>query len=257
MPAYDDLLHTVLDREPDPAGGIRGADVDYEVDGTACTGYLAVPADVAGPVPGVLVVHDWLGVADVVRMRCDMLARLGYAAFAADIYGADTRPSPAEAPAVSGRFYGDTALWRKRVIGAYDRMVSEEAVDPARTAAIGYCFGGSTALQLARAGVDVNAVVSFHGGLSAGPEGEAAGIRAKVLILTGAADPVVPDSAVQAVQDEFRTAPDLDWQVVTYAGAMHAFAVPGVDAPSHGAQYQETADRRSWLAMKDFFAEVL
>lgn len=254
---YSQELQTVLDREPEPAGGVRGSVVDYEVDGTACQGYLAVPADATGPLPGVLVVHDWLGVSDLVRMRCDMLARLGYAAFAADVYGADVRPGPQDAAGVAGSFYGDQALWRTRLTGAFDRFVGDDAVDPSRTAAIGYCFGGASALTLARTGADLRAVVSFHGGLMTGPEGEAQGIRAKLLVLTGAADPVVPDSAVQAFQEELRAAPGIDWQVVTYAGAMHAFSVPGANMPDHGAQYQERADLRSWTAMKDFFAEAL
>lgn len=257
MPTYATDLDRILTREPEPDGGVRTTDVDYDVDGTACRGFLAVPATADGPVPGVLVVHDWLGVTDVVRMRCEMLARLGFAAFAADIYGADTRPTDAEAAQVAGRFYGDQALWRRRVVGAYERMNREEAVDSGRTAAIGYCFGGSTALQLARTGADLRAVVSFHGGLQAGPEGEASAIRASLLILTGANDPVVPDEAVRSVQDEFRQVPELDWQVVTYAGAMHAFAVPGANAPDHGAVFDQRAERRSWIAMKDFFAEVL
>lgn len=254
---YAPVLQQVLDREPEPDGGVRGEDIDYDGGGIAYRGYLAVPAAATGPVPGVLVVHDWLGVTDATRMRCDMLARLGYAAFAADVYGADVRPGPAEAPKVAGSFYGDVDRWRSSLTAAFERFNADPAVDPGRTAAIGYCFGGSSALQLARTGADLRAVVSFHGGLQPGPAGEAAGIRATVLILTGAVDPVVPDDAVRAVQDEFRAAPDLDWQVVTYAGAMHAFSVPGADAPERGAQYQELADRRSWIAMKDLFAEAL
>jgi dienelactone hydrolase len=254
---YDTVLQTVLDREPEPEGGIRTEEVEYDAGGLPGRGYLAVPADAAGPVPGVLVVHDWLGVTDATRMRCDMLARLGYAAFAADVYGADTRPSDAEASGVARGFYGDQALWRSRLSAALDRLVAEPAADAARLAAIGYCFGGSSALQLARMGADLRAVVSFHGALSTGPEGEAEGIRAKVLVLTGGADPIVPDEAVHALQDELRAAPSVDWQVVTYAGAMHAFTVPTADAPDHGAAYDERADRRSWTAMKDFFAETL
>jgi dienelactone hydrolase len=127
----------------------------------------------------------------------------------------------------------------------------------ARTAAIGYCFGGSTALQLARTGADLRAVVSFHGGLETGPDGEAEGIRPALLILTGAIDPVVPVEDVQALQVELGRVPDLDWQVVTYSGAMHAFSVPGANAPDHGAQFDARAERRSWTAMRDFLAEVL
>jgi dienelactone hydrolase len=257
MPAYAPETARILSREPEPAGGTTSADVGYTVGETACRGYLAAPADAAGPVPGVLVVHDWLGVSDSVRMRCDMLARLGYAAFAADIYGVDVRPSEGEAPQVAGSYYGDRARWRQRVVGAFERMREESVVDPARTAAIGYCFGGSTALQLARTGADLRGVVCFHGGLSTGPAGEAEGIRAALLVLTGAIDPVVPAEDVQAFEAELGRVPDLDWTVVTYSGAMHAFSVPGANAPDHGAQFSARAEARSWTAMKDFLAEVL
>jgi dienelactone hydrolase len=216
-----------------------------------------VPAEAEGSVPGVLVVHDWLGVTDATRMRCDMLARLGYAAFAGDVYGAEVRPGPADAASVAGGFYGDEVLWRARVRAAFERLAEVPQVDPDRLAAIGYCFGGSSALQLARTGAELKAVVSFHGGLSTGPEGEAAAIRAKLLVLTGGADPVVPDEAVTAFEEELRSAPQVDWQVVTYSGAMHAFTVPTANSPEHGAAYDERADRRSWTAMKDFFAEAL
>jgi dienelactone hydrolase len=255
--AYEPVLQTVLDREPEPAGGITSGDVDYEAEGVAYRGYLAAPADATGPVPGVLVVHDWLGVTDATRMRCDMLARLGYAAFAADVYGADVRPSDADAMQVAGSYYGDQEKWRAHLAAALDRFSAEQGVDTGRLAAIGYCFGGSSALQLARMGADLRAVVSFHGGLSTGPEGEAEAIKAKLLVLTGGVDPVVPDEAVQAFEEELRTAPEVDWQVVTYSGAMHAFTVPTANAPQYGAQYDERADRRSWTAMKDFFAETL
>ncbi|MCU1472333.1 dienelactone hydrolase family protein [Amnibacterium sp.] len=257
MPAYAPDLDRILSREPEPAGGTISSDVDYTVGGTPCRGYLAAPAGPAGPVPGVLVVHDWLGVTDSVRMRCDMLARLGYAAFAADIYGADVRPSDAEAARVAGAYYGDQGLWRQRVVGAFDRMREEAVVDRARTAAIGYCFGGSTALQLARTGADLRGVVSFHGALATGPEGEAEGIRAALLVLTGAIDPVVPAEDVQALEAELGRVPGLDWTVVTYSGAMHAFSVPEANAPDHGARFDPRAEARSWIAMKDFFAEVL
>lgn len=257
MPAYAPDLGRILSREPEPAGGTTSREVRYSVDGTGCEGYLATPAEASSPVPGVLVVHDWNGVTDSVRMRCDMLARLGYAAFAADIFGAGVRPSDAEAAQVAGTYYRDPALWRQRVVGAFDRMREEPVVDTARTAAIGYCFGGSTALQLARTGADLRAVVSFHGGLAIGPAGEAEGIRAALLILTGAIDPVVPARDVQALEAELGRVPHLDWQVVTYSGAMHAFTVPGANVPDHGAQFDARAERRSWTAMKDFFAEVL
>ena len=246
----------ILDREPLPPAGTTSAEVSYEVEGTACSGYVARPDDDELH-PGVLVVHNWLGVTDAVRFRADMLARLGYVAFAVDVFGADVRPSPAEAPGVAGGYYGDQRLFRARLTAGLEQLLAQPGVDAARTAAMGYCFGGSGALQLARTGADLRAVVSFHGGLQVGPAGEAADIRAKVLVLTGAIDPVVPPEAVDAFEADLKTAPDLDWQVVTYSGSMHAFTEPGTDAPDYGAQFNPVAEARSWAAMKDFFAEAL
>ena len=255
MTTYAQNLTEILDREALPAGGIISGDVDYAADGLVFRGYHARPA-ADGPYPGVLVVHDWLGVTDYVRMRCDMLARLGYSAFAADVYGAHVRPAPQDAAAVAGGFYRDRALWRPRLTVAFDRLLAEPSVDPARTAAIGYCFGGTSVMELARTGAAVDAVVSFHGGLLTGPEGEAARIEAKVLVLHGAADPVAPDEALLAFENDLRTAPHIDWQIVTYANAMHAFTLPDANAPEQGALFDATAERRSWAAMKTFLSEV-
>ena len=246
----------ILDREPEPSSGTTSAEVAYEVDGTACSGYVARPADGATH-PGVLVVHNWLGVTDAVRFRCDMLARLGYVALAVDVFGADTRPSEAEAPDVAGGFYGNQELFRARLTAGLEQLLAQPDVDAGRTAAMGYCFGGAGALQLARTGADLKGVVTFHGALTTGPEGEAERIKAKVLVLTGAVDPVVPPEAVDAFEDELRRVEDLDWQVVVYSGSMHAFTEPDADAPDHGAQFNPVAEARSWRAMKDFFAEVL
>ena len=138
-----------------------------------------------------------------------------------------------------------------------DQLRADPRVDPDRVVVLGYCFGGSGALEAARAGADVRGVVSFHGGLGTGAPAEPGSVTASVLVLTGAEDPIVPASAVAGFQEEMRAAGAPDWQVVSYSGALHAFAVPGVDAPDHGAAYQETADRRSWVALQDFLAEVL
>ncbi len=246
----------ILEREPEPASGTTSAEVAYEVDGTACSGYVARPDDDATH-PGVLVVHNWLGVTDAVRFRCDMLARLGYVAFAVDVFGADTRPTEAEAPDVAGGYYGNQELFRARLTAGYEQLLAQPGVDASRTAATGYCFGGSGALQLARTGADLRGVVTFHGALTTGPEGEAELIKAKILVLTGAVDPVVPPEAVAAFEDELRRVDDLDWQVVVYSGSMHAFTEPGTDAPDHGAQFNPVSEARSWQAMKSFFAEVL
>lgn len=256
MSNYEPKLAMILDREARPREGTQSHAIDYTIGGTSFRGYLARPADAMSR-PGVLVVHDWYGVSDHVRMRVDMLARLGYVAFAADIFGAHVRPSAAEAPAVVASYYANQGLWRDRVVGGFARLLQEPNLDPARVAAIGYCFGGATGLQLARTGADLKAVVSFHGNLQTGPAGEAQHIRAKLLILHGAADPHVPDQEVLAFANELRAAPTVDWQLVAYSGAMHAFAVPSADSPEHGAQYNSCAEQRSWQAMKSFLAETL
>ncbi|WIE64172.1 dienelactone hydrolase family protein [Curtobacterium sp. MCLR17_036] len=253
MTTIDDVLQTV----PEPAGAdIRVEPVHYDHEGTDLLGVLAKDAAVAGPRPAVLVVHDWHGVNEHVEARVTMLARLGYVAFGADIYGAGVRPGDDTAGQVAGSFYQDLPLLRARATAGLERLRQDPEVDPSRIVVMGYCFGGSTALELARTGADLVGAVSFHGGLIAHDPADVSAVRAKLLVLTGGADPIVPDEAVHAWQDEMRTAPEVDWQVVTYSGAMHAFAVPGTDAPDHGAQYQERADRRSWQALRVFLAEV-
>jgi len=264
----DDLspdLRALLDTVPDAP--VTTADVVYDEGGTALEGFLAGPTDAsgtdapatgagAGGLPAALLVHDWYGVVDHVRVRAEMLARLGVVALAADVYGQGVRPGPDEAADAAGRFYGDVDLFRARLAAGLERLRAEPGVDPARVVVMGWCFGGSGALELARAGADVAGVVSFHGGLGTSAPAEKGAVRAPVLVLTGAADPIVPDEAVAAFQDEMRDAGAPDWQVVTYSDAMHAFAVPGTDAPDHGARYQAVADRRSWAAMTAFVDEV-
>ncbi len=253
MTTTDDILQTV----PDPAGAdVRVETVRYDHEGTVLEGVLAKDHAIAGPRPAVLVVHDWHGVNEHVHARVTMLARLGYVAFGADIYGAGVRPGDDTAGQVAGSYYQDLPLLRARALAGFEQLRQDPDVDHTRIVVMGYCFGGSTALELARTGADLVGAVSFHGGLIAHDPSDAHQIRAKLLVLTGGSDPVVPDEKVHEWQDEMRAAPEVDWQVVTYSGAMHAFAVPGTDAPDHGAQYQATADRRSWQALQTFLGEV-
>jgi dienelactone hydrolase len=219
-----------------------------------------VVRDSAGPAqkPGVLVVHDWMGVGPFAQGRAEALARLGYVAFVVDVYGKGVRPSnAAEAAAQAGKFKSDRPLLRARMAAALAELRKQPGVLTHRVAAIGYCFGGTAALELARAGADVAGVVSFHGGLDSPTPADARAIKAKVLVLHGADDPFVPPAQVQAFEEEMRGG-GVDWTLVKYSGAVHAFAVPGAgNDNSRGAAYNATADRRSWQAMRDFFDEVL
>jgi dienelactone hydrolase len=229
---------TLLETVPlSPQSRIVGEDIVYEHDGIELEGYLAFDESHDGRRPGVLIIHDWTGVGPTVRMRAQMLARLGYVAFAADIYGRGVRPTGDAASAEAHKYYGDLPLLRARVAAGFDRLAADPRVDPDRIAVIGYCFGGSAALEFARTGASVRGVASFHGGLIVHDPSDAADIRASVLVMTGAEDPVVPDDAVVAFQNEL--------------GAPHAFTIPG--APS----YREQADQRSWRELVGFLTETI
>ena len=211
----------------------------------------------AGKRPGVLVVHEWTGLGPYVQKRVQQLARMGYVALGADIYGKGVRPgNPKDAAAIAGKYKGDRQLMRDRVLAGLAELRRQPRVDAGRIAAIGYCFGGTTVLELARSGADVRGVVSFHGGLDTPLPAKAGQMKAKVLALHGADDPFVPPAQVAAFQDEMRAA-GADWQMVYYSGAVHSFTNPEAgNDPKKGAAYNERADRRSWEAMKLFFAEI-
>jgi dienelactone hydrolase len=238
-------------------GEIISKPVEYKQGDTVLEGLSVYDDAIQGKRPAVLVVHQWKGLGDYEKKRAEMLARLGYNVFAADIYGKGVRPqTPQAAGAEAGKYKGDRALLRARVRAALDVLAQHQLTDPRRIAAIGYCFGGTTVLELARSGADIAGVVSFHGGLSSPTPGDARNIKAKMLALHGADDPNVPPKEVAAFEDEMRQG-GADWQLVAYGGAVHSFTDwdAGSDN-SKGAAYNERADRRSWVAMKQFFAEI-
>ncbi len=246
-------------KPPRPYTTLRTESVEYRQDGTALEGYLAYGDSVKGPRPGVLVVHEWWGINDYIVRRIEQLAELGYIALAADIYGKGSRAKTREeAMKLAGAFRSgtDRALLRSRANAGLDLLKKHPLTDPKRVAAIGYCFGGTAVLELARSGADVAGVVSFHGGLGTPDPADAKNIRGKVLVLTGADDPSAKPDQVIAFEEEMRKA-GVDWYLVTYANAVHGFTNPanGTDN-SRGAAYNEKADRRSWQAMKDFFGEI-
>ncbi len=238
---------------------IRTQTVDYLQGGAALEGYLAYDEQVTGPRPGVLVVHEWWGINEYIRKRTERLASLGYFAFAADIYGKGNRAATREeAMALAGKFRSgtDRSLMRARVNAGLDELKNNPLVDRTRVAAIGYCFGGTVVLELARSGADLTGVVCFHGGLATPNPDDAKNIMAKVLVLNGADDPSVKPEQVAAFEEEMRRA-GVDWQLVSYGHAVHGFTNPdnGTDN-TQGAAYNEKADSRSWAAMKNFFEEI-
>jgi dienelactone hydrolase len=231
--------------------------VEYKQGDTVLEGFSVYDNAIQGKRPAVLVVHQWKGLTDYEKKRAEMLARLGYNVLAADIYGKGIRPqSPKDAAAEAGKYKNDRALLRARVRAGLDALARHELTDPRRMAAIGYCFGGTAVLELARSGADLAGVVSFHGGLATPTPADAKNIKAKVLALHGADDPNVPPKEVAAFEDEMRQG-GVDWQLVAYGGAVHSFTDwnAGTDN-SKGAAYNERADHRSWEAMKQFFAEI-
>jgi dienelactone hydrolase len=231
--------------------------VEYKLGDTVLEGYLAWDEAKSGDRPGVLVVHEWTGINDHTRQRTEALAKLGYVAFAADIYGKGIRPTaPSDAAKTAGIYKKDRSLMRARARAGLEELKKQKFVDPQRLAAIGFCFGGTTVLELARDGADVKGIISFHGGLSTPTPQDAKNIKGKVLALHGADDPFVKAEEVAAFQDEMRKA-NADWQFVSYGNAVHSFTnvAAGTDN-SKGAAYNEKADRRSWEAMKAFFTEI-
>lgn len=220
-------------------------------------GFATFPANMEAPVPGVVIVHQWTGPSDHEMRVARRLSSMGYAAFVIDVYGVGIRPEAGqEAASISSQFREDRHLLRERVDLGLQWMKEHEDVDPTRLAVIGYCFGGMAALEMARDGANVSGVVSLHGNLNTGDDPEEDPIEAKVLVLHGAADPLVPISQVEAFQDEMH-ARGADWQLIAYGGAKHSFTEPNADLLDNDAVgYNPDADRRSWQAMLMFFEEI-
>lgn len=236
---------------------IQSRTIEYRQGDVTLEGVLVWDDAVKDRRPGVLVVHQWLGLTDYERHRAEMLARLGYAAFCADIYGRGVRPKDTkEAGVEATKYKGNRPLLRARVNAALEVLKKQDVVDPKRVAAIGYCFGGTAVLELARSGAGLNGVVSFHGGLDSPAPADGKNIKCPVLACHGADDPYVKPGELAAFEAEMRDG-KVDWRLIQYGGAVHSFTQPMAGSDnSKGAAYNEKADKRSWEDMKLFLAEI-
>ena len=235
---------------------IKEEAVEYTTGGVVCEGWRVFDDTIPGKHPAVLVVHQWTGLTDYEKMRARMLAELGYTVFAADVYGKGVRPQAPAAGQEAGKYKNNRQLYRERLNAALDVLRKDEHTDPKRLAAIGYCFGGTGVLELARSGADLKGVVSFHGGLDSPTPEDGKKIKGRVLALHGAEDPFVPAKDMAAFESEMKAAA-VDYQLIKYPGAVHAFTqkMAGNDK-SKGAAYNAEADEKSWEAMKNFLVTI-
>ena len=251
------LSALLLSALPLPAAIVEKT-VDYEHEGVKLEGFHAYDDGIDGKRPSVLIIHQWTGLTDYEKMRARILAEAGYNVFAADIYGAGVRPLPPAAGEEAGKYKQDRALFRGRLLAGLEVLKKDERTDEDNIAAIGYCFGGTGVLELARAGAPIAGVASFHGGLAPAQGMEAAEgyIPARVLVLHGAVDPHVPPAEVQAFQEEMSQA-KADWQLIIYGDAVHGFTQKSAGEDiSKGVAYDKQADERSWEHLHGFFEEI-
>jgi dienelactone hydrolase len=234
-------------------------DIDYRAEAVNLRGYLAFDETAAARRPGVLVFHEGLGLGEFAMARARMLAELGYVALAADMFG-DRRQARnlQEVVKLVGDLRNEPEKLRARGSAALTTIAALPQVDANRIGAIGFCFGGSVVLELARDGADLKAAVSFHGVLATRMPAASGKVKASVLVCTGADDPLAPPEQVKAFEDEMRAAGVRDWQVISYGNTLHGFTNPAADGSMmRSALYSAQADRRSWASMRSLFDEVL
>ncbi len=231
--------------------------VKYTEAGEEYTSYVSYDDSIKGKRPGVLVVHEWWGLEDYTKRRMTMLAKLGYVAFAVDMYGTGkSTENPDQAKQWMTEATTDVEWWRERAIAGIKRLKKHKMVDADKIAAIGYCFGGGTVLQLAYGGVDIDGIVSFHGSLPIADESSYGKIKPKILVAHGNADTFIPRETVTKFQDTLDKA-GATWNMITYGNVRHGFTNPksktrGIDA----LKYDAAADAHSWKAMQEFFREI-
>lgn len=237
---------------------MKETDIDYMDGEQRCLGWLVYDESVTAARPGILVVHEAWGLDPHTMERTRMLAKMGYVALAADMYGDRKQANDVESMmAYSSSLRSNPEKLRQRAGAALDTLMRLPQVDPSRLAGIGFCFGGSTSLELARDGRDIKGVVSFHGGLATSAPAVPGTVKAKILVCTGADDPYIPLEQIAAFQKEMSQA-GADWQVISYSDTLHSFTNPA--AANHpeppGLIYQPRSDERAWFAMQTFFNEI-
>jgi dienelactone hydrolase len=239
---------------------IQGKTVEYSAQGVVMKGYLAYDEAIKGKRPGVLVVHEWWGLNDYARKRAQMLAELGYTALAVDMYGDGKQAMhPDDAGKFSSELMKNFDVAKARFLAAMDFLKQQPTLDFTCIAAIGYCFGGGVVLNMARQGVDLQGVASFHGNLAAVKPAQPGGIKAKIPVLHGADDKFVPSEQIEAFKEEMKSAA-ADFKFISYPGAVHSFTNP--DADAYGKKfnlplaYNASADKKSWDEMKPFLEAI-
>ncbi len=240
---------------------LAGEDIRHSVGDAKMTAYLAKPSPGKAVRGGVLVVHEWWGHDDFARMRADMLADLGYVALALDMYGDGKKADhPKDAQGFMMEVMSNLDLGEKRFLAAHDILKSQPEMSGQNVGAIGYCFGGAIVMEMARRGLPLEAVASFHGSLGALTPVEKGAVKAKVLVLNGADDPFIKPEQIAKFKADMDAA-GADYEFINYEGAKHSFTNP--EATRRGQEfelpleYNEEVDRKSWMAMKELFAEKL
>lgn len=236
--------------------------IDYEVDGKPYKGFLACNQEDGKTLPGILIAHAWMGLDDFAKNKAIELAKMGFAAFACDVYGEGTSvTTKEEATELMLPLYKDRKELQKRINGSFDIMKNFECVDQDKTGAIGFCFGGLTVLELLRSGADCKRLVSFHGVLSdqmgdvQAQRPANATMSGSILFLHGHDDPLMSTSDIQNVLKELSDS-QVDWQFHAYSGTKHAFTNPDAKDSSMGLMYNPLSEKRAWQAMQNFFKEV-
>ncbi len=246
------LFHATL-----ASAAVKATELDYRAGDATLKGFFAYDESIDGKRPGILVVHEWWGHNEYARKRARMLAELGYTALAVDMYGdGKFAGHPDDAGKFAGELRKNLPLAKARFAAALELLTAHPSVDAEKVAAIGYCFGGGMVLEMARAGIDLQGVVSFHGSLGTSAPARPETVKARVLVLNGADDPFVTAEQIDHFKQEMEAA-GVDYNFINYPGAKHSFTNPEADAFGEKFKlplaYDSQADAQSWQAMRDFF----